>query len=643
MYIWALFSICINNVLKIFFTIDFNHISFEIMTSYKILLSLFFLIPFFTIGQSSDKITSVNKKIETLNRKKFEDPRKTLSELTELSYSDIPDTILGTVYLEMSVCYGMMNQMDSGILFANKAVTLNKNPVKKIATYKTLGLLYVFAKNNNLAKESFEKALKECDKIPENLDMKALVLGEFANFYYENNDFLNNLKLLRQAIEIREKIPNDNPQFMATLRQKMSATFIAMGDYDFAEKENIAIIRLLENNNNEYRLPFLGYAYQNIGLAKQHQKNFKASDSFFLRSIEIFSKIENKDMVGYSLAELAKNKMQTNQFDSGLVIIDRAFLMMKKASSTYILEAATIYLNILHSLGRYEQGKKIYADSFVVQSLKNNFSKTALDFYKAKVPFLRYFHDKEEELNNMNIMLTISDSVYNQEKLKSILELQTKYQIQLKEKDEKILIQQNNLKTRLLFIWLIIGSAIILFFMYRSARNRLRSEKTTAELKIKSQENELLSQKVFADEEEKKLKEIIIEQQKNDLLIHTERIEELEKYLQDISNKNIEQEKEEIRKYLDKLKEGKEYLNMFMAKYNTIYPNFSQSLLSRFPSISNSDIVFCALTRINLTPKEIGAVLNIEQVSVYKRKYRIMEKMNIKTDEEFRNIVWELS
>lgn len=608
-----------------------------------ILYLIAFLLPFLGFAQS-DNSKDIKNRIATLSREKFGDPRKALSEFTVISkYPYVSDSALGAVYLEISVCYGMMNQMDSGIVFANNSLPLNVDPINRIATYKTLGLLYSFSHQNTMAQSSFEMALKECDRIPENLDMKALVLGEFANFYYVNDDYVNNIKLLRQAIDVRSKIKNDKPQFMASLRQKMSATFIAMGNYEFAEKENMAIIELLEKSKDDYRFSFLGYAYQNIGLAKQHQKKYAASDSNFLRSVDIFSKIENKDMVGYSLTEIAKNKLLTSQPEKGLEIIDKAFFIMKEARSTYILEAASIYLNILHALNRYDEGKKIYTDSFVVENLKDNFSRTALDFYKAKAPFLAYLNDNEEELKNMNIVLAISDSVYNQQKLKQILELQTKYQIQLKEKDEKILIQENNLKTRLLFIWLIVGSAIILFFMYRSARNRLRSEKTAAQLTIKSQENELLSQKASADEEEKHLKEMIIEQQKNDLLVHTEKIEQLEKSLNDISNKNLEHEKEEIRKYLHKLKEGKEYLNMFMAKYNTIYPNFSQSLLSRFPSISNSDIVFCALTRINLTPKEIGAVLNIEQVSVYKRKYRILEKMNIKTDEEFRNIVWGLS
>jgi tetratricopeptide (TPR) repeat protein len=596
--------------------------------------------PVFSSAQKN-MTKDINERIQTLDRQKFEDPRKTLNELQSiLKISGLPDSLVGTACMEISVCYGMMNKMDSGIIYANKALPLIRNPNNRIATYKTLGLLYNFSRQNDLAQKAFQQALKECDNIPENQDMKALVLGEFANFYYENNDYINNIKLLKQAIDIRNKIKNDKPQFMASLRQKMSATFIAMGNYEFAEKENMEIIRLLENEKYEYRFSFLGYAYQNIGLCKQHEKNYRVSDSNFLRSINIFSKIENKDMVGYSLTEIAKNRLLENEPNKALSIIDTAYLLMKEAKSTYFLEAATVYLNILQKMNRYEDGKKIYTDSFVVENLKDNYSNTALNFYKAKIPFLSFLHDNQEELINFNTIIAISDSVFNQQKLKQILEMQTKYQLQIKDKDEKILLQDNRLKTRLLIIWLIVGSFIILCFMYLSARNRLRLAKTVDHLKQKTEENERLFQKAEADANEKILKETIISQQKNDLLRHAERIEELEKILMDLSNKNLEEEKEEIRNILFKLKEGKEHLNMFIAKYNTIYPKFTQKLLADFPAISNSDVVFCALVRINLSPKEIGSVLNIEQVSVYKRKYRIMEKMNIKTDEEFKNIVF---
>ena len=610
------------------------------MTSKKFISYFIMLMPVFCCAQKN-LAKEINERIETLDRQKFEDPRKTLNELQSIiKISDLPDSLAGTACMEISVCYGMMNEIDSGIIYANKALSLISNPNNRIATYKTLGLLYNFSRQNDLAQKAFEQALKECDKIPENLDMKALVLGEFANFYYENNDYINNIKLLNKAIEIRNNIKNDNPQFMATLRQKMSATFIAMGNFEFAEKENMEIIRLLENSNSEHRFSFLGYAYQNIGLCKQNAKNYAAADSNFLRSINIFRKIENKDMVGYSLTEIAKNKLMTNQPSKALSIIDTAYLLMKEARSTYLLEAATVYLNTLEKLKRFVDGKKIYNDSLVVANLKDNYSGTALTFYKAKIPFLSFLHDNEEELKNLNTIISVSDSVFNQKKLTQILELQTKYQLQIKDRDEKILLQDNRLKTRLLIIWLIVGSFIILCFMYWSARNRLRLAKTVVNLKLRTEENEFLIKKAEADAYEKTLKETIISQQKNDLLTHAERIAELEKILMDLSNKNLEEEKEEIRNILFKLKEGKEHLNMFIAKYNTIYPKFTQKLIADYPIISNSDVVFCALVRINLSPKEIGAVLNIEQVSVYKRKYRIMEKMNIKTDEEFKNIVF---
>lgn len=599
-----------------------------------------------SFGQSID-IKKISNEISLLSESKFENPSQALTSLQMIIKIDgLPDSTQSDALMQMSICYGMLSQFELGANEAQKALLLTKNKTTRANILKTLGLLYTLGKNNPMADSSFQLALKACDEIPENKDIKALVLGEYANYYYENYDYVNNLQLLKQAIAIRSKIKNDNPQFQASLRQKMSATFIAMGNYDFAEKENIAIINLLQDSKSEQRFPFLGYAYQNIGLSNQHFKKYEASDAAFQKSIDIFNKINNQSMVGYSLTELAKNKWLQKRATDGLPIIKKGYTLMKDTKSTYFLEAATVYLNILNELKSFNEGKGIINDSFVMASLADNYSTTALDYYKAKTPFLTYYHQYDEQLKNMNTIITISDSVYNQQKLRQILELQAQYQIQIKEKDEKLLVQDNQilsqkdkLKTGLLILGLIVTVSISLFFLYRSAKQKLIVEIQSNDLLQKEQENKLLAEKANAEARDKSLKEAIIEQQKQQMLLYADTIQELENNLLNSTNKNLEQEKEEIQKHLQKLKEGKEYLDLFMAKFNTLYPKFSNSLIHKYPGINNSDIVFCALVRINLTTKEISSILNIEQFSVYRRKYRIMEKMSIKTDDEFKNVV----
>ena len=63
--------------------------------------------------------------------------------------------------------------------------------------------------------------------------------------------------------------------------------------------------------------------------------------------------------------------------------------------------------------------------------------------------------------------------------------------------------------------------------------------------------------------------------------------------------------------------------------------------MRRFPELSRSDVQFCTLYRMNLTTKEISALLHIEPRSVYLKKYRIMEKMKLGEGDDFDGVVFE--
>jgi hypothetical protein len=119
-------------------------------------------------------------------------------------------------------------------------------------------------------------------------------------------------------------------------------------------------------------------------------------------------------------------------------------------------------------------------------------------------------------------------------------------------------------------------------------------------------------------------------------------MQSLEKQIDSATEKNLYQEKNVLVKQLEKLKTGNKHIELFMAKFNTIFPKFSTKLLSKYPKLTNSDIMFCCLLRMNLTPKEIASILNIEQQSFYKRKYRLAEKIELADIEKFNELIFSI-
>lgn len=74
---------------------------------------------------------------------------------------------------------------------------------------------------------------------------------------------------------------------------------------------------------------------------------------------------------------------------------------------------------------------------------------------------------------------------------------------------------------------------------------------------------------------------------------------------------------------------GKNYWENLTIKFNIIYPGFTDKLTSSYPNLNTNDIQFCLLMKLNLPLKDIANILNISQHSLYKRKYRLAEKMKL--------------
>lgn len=76
----------------------------------------------------------------------------------------------------------------------------------------------------------------------------------------------------------------------------------------------------------------------------------------------------------------------------------------------------------------------------------------------------------------------------------------------------------------------------------------------------------------------------------------------------------------------------------FHLKFLELYPRFNQQLLAIHPQLTNLDLEYCALIKLNFDTKEIAQFKNTSVNSVESRKYRIRKKLGILTHENM--YVW---
>ena len=61
----------------------------------------------------------------------------------------------------------------------------------------------------------------------------------------------------------------------------------------------------------------------------------------------------------------------------------------------------------------------------------------------------------------------------------------------------------------------------------------------------------------------------------------------------------------------------------FYFKFNEVFPNFSDNLLKISPKLTQSDIEYCAMMKLNFDTKKIASIKRLSIGAVESKKYRI--------------------
>jgi len=81
---------------------------------------------------------------------------------------------------------------------------------------------------------------------------------------------------------------------------------------------------------------------------------------------------------------------------------------------------------------------------------------------------------------------------------------------------------------------------------------------------------------------------------------------------------------------------------VFKRFFNEIHNDFDHKLRSAYSDISDKDLRLASFIKMNLSTKEIAAILNVMPDSVLKSKYRMKKKLNVEADKDLYQFLQEL-
>lgn len=184
---------------------------------------------------------------------------------------------------------------------------------------------------------------------------------------------------------------------------------------------------------------------------------------------------------------------------------------------------------------------------------------------------------------------------------------------------------------------------LVRYILYQVERSK-RREKLKHEAELRKREEEFKHQTLIAEKEIIRLRN---EKLQNDMLHRDKELvnqtknlidknkslmqirEEIQQLLRSTSDVQVKGKLSSLNKKLIKEVDNKQQNKIFETYFDEVHEDFFHNLKHAFPDLSPREMRICAFIRMNLSSKEIAALLNISDRGVEISRYRLRQKLQL--------------
>lgn len=408
--------------------------------------------------------------------------------------------------------------------------------------------------------------------------------------------------------------------------------------------------------------------------------------SFYTKAEKYFEKSGNKRSQTIATRDIAKSYSYDKNFEKALVYALKADSMaqdinepiLKASISSYIgrfytklgdYPKAEKYIKIaINDLPRYAYQSKLALVDVMMAQNKSSEAKLLLDSLssqmiepKQKIVLYKYQYQVEKYLKNyVDALMFLEKENVLADTLRTSSQAKTLYEIEQKYAQEQLINANNKLKIKyqevvIVVIGLILLLLIIFFFFRNKEHKREQNElRLKQEIIEKEKESEIHKARLREQELVSKNNEMSLRVKEQELkdagkrfammkdtLFQRSILYEKIKLVSNLPVKNDQKKKSYDTAVKDVF--GDPALseldwNNLKRITDELYPDFTQKLQMKVPSLSKDEINFCCLLRFDLTSDKLALLLNITPNTIKSKRYRIMQKagvtnQNIKLEE----------
>ena len=402
----------------------------------------------------------------------------------------------------------------------------------------------------------------------------------------------------------------------------------------------------------------LSNCFVQLSIIYKNKPDYPKAKTYLNQAIQYYEYHDYQLNLSICLNNLGNILLDENLLDEAIPYYKKAVSISKSLNSSYALAIRWGNLGELFLQKQNYKTAKLYIDSSMVIAKKIEAKETILSNYER----LKHYYLSQNKLDSAiayaEKFTQLKVKLSQLESSKIVEELENKHQNELQlisaqakidilEKD-KLVKQKDQERTLLIFIFIIILVVLVAVSIYIFYRKQNRIAKMNAEIYEKEKaflesQQKLDLEKIKNKEIEKQQLEKELEYKNKEIVNFALQIVEKNEFLEELLNKikQSEQSKSQ-REVIQFIKQNTLLDNEkeeFQANIEQLNEAFFFKLKAQFPNLTKDEERLSALLRINLSSKEISAILNISPSSVDMKRYRLRKKLQLTKEENIINFL----
>ncbi|MEZ4888590.1 MAG: ATP-binding protein [Chitinophagales bacterium] len=353
-----------------------------------------------------------------------------------------------------------------------------------IATaFYNLGVSYLVISDFGSALEYLQKSQTLFEEMKDQKGVARSLNYIGATYQQRGNDTLA-LDYHLKSLRIFEGITDDKG--LSSCYNNVAVIHANQGNYPKSLEYFYLSLHIAEKNKDSLRMAF---QYNNIATIYQFEKNDSSAMIYYIKAKAISEKIGDLMGVGFGYLGIAQVCHEGVKHECAVENFLAAYDVFKNLEAVFNLAEAQVHLSEIYALIGENDKAMAYAEEGLELSKSIGSLQFVTKLYQNLSAIYANQGDYQKALEAQNNNLLYKDSLYNKQKLETIKDLQTSFELQQKEIENEIL--EANLNKKLVQNYALMGTVgLVLLFAFALFRSQKKIKKAFSLLTLQKEKIE---------------------------------------------------------------------------------------------------------------------------------------------------------